>query len=120
MELFKIQEHCISAVANVEGIFMEFLTQPQSVANRTNLFGLEAGRRREGPRDRPQSVRVRRGLLRRRGYPIDVVYINYVDSSQGVYKSWGTEIVAKMQAVSKKYDSEEFFQRRVPGGFKVF
>ncbi|WDK19638.1 hypothetical protein CGRA01v4_10925 [Colletotrichum graminicola] len=44
MELFKIQEHCISAVANVEGIFMEFLTQPQSVANRTNLFGLEAGK----------------------------------------------------------------------------
>ncbi|KAK1955991.1 FAD-binding domain-containing protein [Colletotrichum sublineola] len=137
MELFKIWERGTSAVAEVEGIFVEFLTQPQSVTNGTNLFGLEAGKTdyammlmtaayaNEADDEKVRvaildMVRAQRGLLRRRGYLVDFVYTNYADRSQGVYKSWGAENVAKMQAASKKYDPQGFFQKRVPGGFKVF
>lgn len=33
--------------------------------------------------------------------------------------SYGAENVAKMRAAAKKYDPEQVFQIRVPGGFKI-
>jgi hypothetical protein len=137
MELIKIWENGVSAVADVPGMFIEFLTQPQAVTNGTNLFGLTAGKtdyammlmtaayNNEADDEKVRGaildiVQAQRGLLRRGGYLIDFIYTNYADGSQGVYKSWGANNVAKMQAASKKYDPQGIFQTRVPGGFKVF
>ncbi|KAI0532201.1 FAD-binding domain-containing protein [Xylaria digitata] len=46
-------------------------------------------------------------------------YLNYADGSQDVVASYGTENVLTMMAVSRAYDPDGFFQRRVPGGFKI-
>ena len=48
------------------------------------------------------------------------VYLNYADGSQDPIGSYGAESKARLQAVSKKYDREQVFQRNVPGGFKLF
>lgn len=137
MDLIKIWENGTRAVSDVPGIFIEFLTQPQAVTNGTNLFGLTAGKtdyaimlmtasfNNEADDEKVRGaildiVRAQKGLLRRGGYLIDFVYMNYADGSQEVYKSWGASNVAKMQAVSKKYDPQGIFQKKVPGGFKVF
>ncbi|KAK4169872.1 hypothetical protein QBC43DRAFT_283437 [Cladorrhinum sp. PSN259] len=139
MQLFKIFEDGVKALADVEGFFVEFLTQPQAVVQKgvPSLFGIEAGRTdfvmmlmtaayanaadddrvREGI---TQIVRDQRSLLRRNRYLIDFVYANYADKTQGVYQSWGADNVAKLQAASKKYDPQGIFQNRVRGGLKVF
>lgn len=46
-------------------------------------------------------------------------YMNYADASQNVLASYGEENVRKMLKVSRKYDPEGIFQKRVPGGFKL-
>lgn len=50
----------------------------------------------------------------------DFIYLNYAMDWQDVIRSYGAENVAKLQAVSKKYDPNGVFQRKVPGGFKLF
>lgn len=137
MELFKIWENGTSALADVAGIFVEFLVQPQSVTNGKNLFGLVTGKTdytiglmtaaysNASDEKKVQAVitdivQAQKKLLRKGGYLIDFVYTNYADGSQGVYQSWGAKNVAKLRAASKKYDPEGVFQKRVPGGFKVF
>ncbi|EFX03777.1 FAD-binding domain containing protein [Grosmannia clavigera kw1407] len=136
MELFQIWEKGISTIADVEGLFIEFLTQPQSVTNGKNLFGLVTGKTNyvvglltAAYSNASDDVKVQvaitnivqaqKKVLRHGSYLIDFVYTNYADGSQGVYQSWGAENVAKLQAVSKEYDPEGIFQTRVPGGFKV-
>ena len=141
MELFKTWEKEVmtAALSDVPGIFVEFLTQPQAVVARDtpSLFGLERGRTDgvmmlmtaayadAGDDERVRVavtnvVRALRGLLRRKGYLLDFVYANYADKSQGVYRSWGADNVAKLRAASRKYDPRGVFQKRVPGGLKVF
>jgi FAD/FMN-containing dehydrogenase len=46
-------------------------------------------------------------------------FMNYSYKSQEVIKSYGTESLRLLQDVSRKYDPEGFFQRNVPGGFKL-
>ncbi|KAI1740505.1 FAD-binding domain-containing protein [Xylaria scruposa] len=46
-------------------------------------------------------------------------YMNYADASQDVVTSYGTENVRQMLAISRAYDPDGVFQRRVPGGFKI-
>ena len=46
-------------------------------------------------------------------------YLNYAYKDEAVVPSYGPDSVAKLQAVSKKYDPEGFFQKGVPGGFKL-
>ncbi|KAJ8123864.1 hypothetical protein ONZ43_g283 [Nemania bipapillata] len=46
-------------------------------------------------------------------------YMNYADGSQDVVAGYGKENVLKMLAVSRTYDPDGVFQRRVPGGFKI-
>ncbi|EJT69416.1 hypothetical protein GGTG_13035 [Gaeumannomyces tritici R3-111a-1] len=139
MELFKIWEDGVKTLSDVEGFFVEFLTQPQSVVAKgtPSLFGLEPGRTDNammlmtaGYASAADDERVRvgilgivraqRGLLRRKGYLLDFIYANYADKSQGVYESWGADSVTKLQAASRKYDPQGVFQKRVPGGLKVF
>ena len=139
VELFKIWENGTKALSDVEGFFVEFLTQPQAVVgkDKPSLLGLEAGRTdyammlmtaayanaaddervRAGVTD---IVRAQRGLLHRKGYLLEFVYANYADKTQGVCQSWGADNVAKLQAASRKYDPQGVFQKRVPGGMKVF
>ena len=47
-------------------------------------------------------------------------YLSYAASFQDPISSYGSERKAQLQAVSKKYDPEGFFQAGVPGGFKLF
>ena len=47
-------------------------------------------------------------------------YLNYAGNFQDPISSYGSVNKAQMQAVSKKYDPEGFFQSGVPGGFKLF
>ena len=47
-------------------------------------------------------------------------HLNYAADWQDPIGGYGEGIKADLQAVSRRYDPEGFFQRRVPGGFKVF
>jgi hypothetical protein len=47
------------------------------------------------------------------------VYLNYADSSQDPLGSYGPENVAFLKKVAAEYDPEGWWQRRVPGGFKL-
>jgi hypothetical protein len=47
-------------------------------------------------------------------------YVNYSAGYQDPISGYGDEMKAKLQAISKKYDPEGFFQTNVPGGFKIF
>lgn len=46
-------------------------------------------------------------------------FMNYSFKGTPVIESYGAKNVEKMWAVSKKFDPEEFFQKRVLGGFKL-
>jgi hypothetical protein len=46
-------------------------------------------------------------------------FMNYAYKDTPVIAGYGDESVKNMWAVSKKYDPEGFFQKRVPGGFKL-
>ncbi|KAK8076221.1 FAD binding domain-containing protein [Apiospora phragmitis] len=48
------------------------------------------------------------------------LYLNYCDPSQNPLASYGAEAVERLKVVSRKYDPEGVFQKRVPGGFKIF
>lgn len=49
----------------------------------------------------------------------DFIYLPYADASQDPLGSYGAANVRHIRQVSKAYDSQGFFQRRVPGGFKI-
>lgn len=132
MQIFKSWEKGLSKIANVDGLFVEFLTQPYPVTNGTNLFGLTPGRTDDVMVDltatyknKADDRRVRsviaeivneqRALLKRTGHLMDFIYLNYADSSQKVLQSWGNENVAKLRHVGKKYDPNGVFQKQVPG-----
>ena len=46
--------------------------------------------------------------------------VNHADSTQDPISSFGWANQAFLQGVSRKYDPAQVFQRKVPGGFKVF
>jgi hypothetical protein len=46
-------------------------------------------------------------------------FMNYSYKSQEVIESYGPEAPEVLKAVSKRYDPEGFFQKNVPGGFKL-
>jgi len=46
-------------------------------------------------------------------------FLNYAWKDQKVLESYGKDNIAKLNAASKKYDPEQFFQTTVPGGFKI-
>jgi hypothetical protein len=137
MEFFKIWENGLSAVKKVNGIFVEFLIQPQPVTNGTNLFGLTAGKTDYVNIDMTAAyndasddklieatmndiVAKQRTFLKSHGHLIDFIYLNYADISQDVYGSWGANNVAKLKSASRKYDPKGVFQTMVPGGYKIF
>lgn len=47
------------------------------------------------------------------------LYLNYAAEFQNPIAGYGAASVANLQAVSKKYDPNQLFQKQVPGGFKL-
>lgn len=47
-------------------------------------------------------------------------HLNYAASWQDPISSYGPASKANLQAVSKKFDPQGFFQTSIPGGFKLF
>lgn len=46
-------------------------------------------------------------------------YLNYAAQDQDPLGSYGEENLARLRAVSGKFDPRGMFQRNVPGGFKL-
>ncbi|KAL6856710.1 hypothetical protein J3F83DRAFT_375249 [Trichoderma novae-zelandiae] len=137
LQLIQIWEKRITALSKVEGLFIEFLFQPQPVTNGTNMFGLKPGKTDYVLIDMTAAynnasddalvesvindiVKKQRALLTSSKYLVDFIYLNYADISQNVLSTWGDGNLAKLQAVSKKYDPKGVFQTRSPGGYKLF
>ncbi|EUC41052.1 hypothetical protein COCMIDRAFT_30127 [Bipolaris oryzae ATCC 44560] len=55
----------------------------------------------------------------RKGVDNDYIYINYASEFMDPIASYGTDNVAKLIAVSKKYDPAQVFQNLSPGYFKL-
>ena len=55
-----------------------------------------------------------------KGTALDFVYLNYASNSQDPIGSYGADNVQKLREVSRRYDPDGFFQKMVPGGFKLF
>ncbi|KAF4119597.1 FAD/FMN-containing dehydrogenase [Geosmithia morbida] len=53
------------------------------------------------------------------GVDNDYVYMNYGSKYQNVIASYGAENVAKLNAISKRYDPQAVFQKLQPGYFKL-
>jgi hypothetical protein len=51
------------------------------------------------------------------GFPF--LYQNYAFLEQEVFPSYGAKNLAKLRAVSKKYDPSQVFQKLQPGYFKL-
>lgn len=47
-------------------------------------------------------------------------YLNYADRSQDPLGSYGAQSLEFLKRTSAKYDPSGVFQKRVPGGFKIF
>ena len=47
------------------------------------------------------------------------LYLNYAADFQNPIAGYGAASIANLNAVSKKYDSDQLFQKQVPGGFKL-
>lgn len=54
------------------------------------------------------------------GVQEDYLYLNYAAEWQDPIAGYGADVVARLQATSKKYDPRGVFQKQVPGGFKLF
>ena len=48
------------------------------------------------------------------------LYLNYAAEWQDPIAGYGSEVKARLQATSRKYDPRGVFQNQVPGGFKLF
>ena len=53
------------------------------------------------------------------GLDVDWEYLNYAEMTQDPLKTYGEENVAYLKEVALKYDPDQVFQTRVPGGFKI-
>ncbi|KAH7188051.1 FAD binding domain-containing protein [Fusarium flagelliforme] len=53
------------------------------------------------------------------GLSEDWVYLAYADAQQDPQGSYGQANTHHIRQVSQKYDADGFFQKRVPGGFKI-
>lgn len=58
-------------------------------------------------------------FARTSGTAAEFVYLNYADANQDPLGSYGPESVAFMKDVAREYDPQGWWQRRVPGGFKL-
>ena len=59
-------------------------------------------------------------LAKQMGVYSKYVYLNYAEKFQDPFAGYGAEEIAFLRAVSKKYDPTGFWQRVMPGGFKLW
>ncbi|KAF6812655.1 6-hydroxy-D-nicotine oxidase [Colletotrichum plurivorum] len=53
------------------------------------------------------------------GIDVEWEYLGYADGGQDPLSTYGPENIQLLKDVAAKYDPEQVFQKRVPGGFKV-
>lgn len=53
------------------------------------------------------------------GSSVEFKYLNYADGSQNPLSTYGTKNIDFIRQVSTKYDPQQIFQKKVPGGFKI-
>lgn len=58
-------------------------------------------------------------LAAKKGKSSRYKFMNYSYKTQDPIAGYGPESVSKLRAVSKKYDPHGFFQKAVPGGYKI-
>lgn len=46
-------------------------------------------------------------------------FLNYAYKGQPVFQGYGAASIASLKAASRKYDPRQFFQKNVPGAFKI-
>lgn len=136
-ELIQTWEDGIKAIADVKGLLVQFLLQPQPATNGTNSMGLTPDKNNvaisalaAAYTDAVDDDVVQRGIqaivekheqiLRRKGLWLPFQYLNYADTSQDPIGSYGHDAKLRLKAASQKYDPTGLFQTRVPGGFKLF
>ncbi|KAF5008182.1 hypothetical protein FDECE_5515 [Fusarium decemcellulare] len=136
-DLFRLWEDGTKSLGYVAGLQLVFLIQPHPVTNGTNSLGLGPGGKdlvmavlTAAYSDREDNVRVQRVLqlvmdnqirvTQQKGLYIPYKYLNYADKSQDPIASYGEAVKRRLQATSHKYDPQGVFQKRVPGGFKLF
>ena len=59
-------------------------------------------------------------LAQSRGLGVAYKLLTYAYPGQDVIGSYGQESETTLKAVSRKYDPKGFFQKAIPGWFKVF
>ncbi|KAL8923180.1 MAG: hypothetical protein Q9208_004743 [Pyrenodesmia sp. 3 TL-2023] len=136
-DLIQTWEDSTRTLADIEGLQVQFLIQPQPTTNGTNSFGLTPGQTDvamsvitaayanaadDGTVQRYLKAITKKheNILRNKGLYLPFKYLNYADLSQDPIGSYGQHNKARLQAVSKKYDPNGLFQTGVPGGFKLF
>lgn len=136
-QLFQIWEDGTRTPAHIKGLQVQYLVQPQPVTNGTNSLGQPAGETDrviglvtiafDNAADEEPALRGLRGIvqdqldiLQRAGLHLPFQYLNYADKSQDPFGGYGEEMRTRLRAVSRKYDPAGMFQKRVPGGFKLF
>jgi FAD/FMN-containing dehydrogenase len=55
---------------------------------------------------------------KKRSLYVDFKYMNYSAESQDVLKGYGKENYDRLEAIAKKYDPDQVFQKLMPGYFK--
>ncbi|KAI8220539.1 (S)-mandelate dehydrogenase [Colletotrichum sp. SAR 10_77] len=53
------------------------------------------------------------------GIDVEWEYLGYADGTQDPLSTYGPENIKLLKEVAAKYDPEQVFQKRVPGGFKI-
>ncbi|KAH9226154.1 hypothetical protein K456DRAFT_1933883 [Colletotrichum gloeosporioides 23] len=136
-EMFRTWEEGTKLLADIEGLQLVLLIQPHPVTNGTNSLGLTPGAKDEVMSvltaaytkraddevvltGMQSIIYAHKDMLQQRGLLISFQYLNYADITQDPIGSYGPEVKARLQTVSKKHDPEGLFQKNVPGGFKVF
>lgn len=65
-------------------------------------------------------VRLVEDVSREEGVWHPFKYLNFAASFQDPFEGYGSDVVGRLEAVARKYDPSGVFQKRVPGGFKLF
>ncbi|KAI1804338.1 hypothetical protein F4811DRAFT_561903 [Daldinia bambusicola] len=50
---------------------------------------------------------------------LDFIYLNYAEANQDPLATYGAKNIQHMRDVAAKYDPDQVFQKRIPGGFKI-
>lgn len=143
LDIHKLWQSTVDANKHIPGFTLSLVFQPlskslleASAAKGGNSLGFSPER---GPlllnllnsvhsnkEDDEAMVKAITGLLKsienlaaERGLADRYRFMNYSFKSEKVVQSYGGESIAKLKAASKKYDKIGFFQRKVPGGFKL-